>query len=64
LLAAVRENIGQAGQRLFFPSTDLGRMDPEHVCQLGRRLVRLDGLPGYLSSSQFRQYAPRGTSSL
>ena len=31
LLAAVAEDIGQAGQRLFLPATDLSRMDAEHL---------------------------------
>jgi len=48
LLAAVAENIGQAGQCLFLPASDLGRMDSEHLRDLGRRLVRLDGLHGHL----------------
>src|SRR3954451_16608170 len=44
LLAAVATNIGQTSQRLLFPTSDLGRVDAEHVCDLGSRLVRLDGL--------------------
>src|SRR5271170_7338527 len=48
LLAAVAEDVGQTGQRLFLPAPDLGRVDAEHLRDLGRRLVRLDGLDGYL----------------
>ena len=48
LLAAVAEDIGQTGQRLFLPASDLGRMDPEHLRDLGRPLVPLDGLHGHL----------------
>ena len=48
LLAAVAEDVGQAGQRLFLPAADLGRVDAEHLRDLGRRLVRLDGLHGHL----------------
>src|SRR5579863_10040615 len=48
LLAAVAEDVGQASQRLFLPAPDLGRVDAEHLRDLGRRLVRLDGLHGHL----------------
>src|SRR4051812_12388363 len=47
LLAAIAKNIGQTRQRLFLPATDLGRVDTETLCDLGRRLVRLDGLHGH-----------------
>ena len=46
LLAAVAEDVRQAGQRLFLPAADLGRVDAEHLRDLGGRLVRLDGLDG------------------
>src|SRR5450432_3926689 len=48
LLAAVAKDVGQTGQRLFLPAPDLGRVDAEHLRDLGSRLVRLDGLDGYL----------------
>src|SRR6266849_4373040 len=48
LLAAVAEDVRQTGQRLFLPAPDLGRVDPKHLRDLGSRLVRLDGLHGYL----------------
>jgi hypothetical protein len=47
LLAAVAENVGQTGQRLFLPATDLGQVDAEHLGDLGGCLVRLDGLDGH-----------------
>src|SRR5437588_3743607 len=47
LLAAVAEDVWQAGQRLLLPASDLGRMDAEHLRDLGGRLVCLDGLDGY-----------------
>ena len=47
LLATVAENVGQTGQRLFLPASDLGRVDTEHLGDLRCRLVRLDGLHGY-----------------
>ncbi len=31
VLAAVAEDVGQAGQRLFLPASDLGGVDPEHL---------------------------------
>jgi hypothetical protein len=34
----------EAGQRLFLPAPNLGRVDAEHLRDLGGRLVRLDGL--------------------
>src|ERR1700685_4507363 len=48
LLAAVTEDVGQTGQRLFLPASDLGRMDAEYLRDLRRRLVALDGLHGHL----------------
>jgi hypothetical protein len=48
LLAAVAEDIGQAGQRLFLPASDLSRMDAEDLRDLSRRLVGLDRLDGDL----------------
>jgi hypothetical protein len=42
LLPAVAENVRQAGQRLFLPATDLGRVNAEHLRDLGGGLVRLD----------------------
>jgi len=51
LLAAVAEDVRQAGQRLFLPASNLGRMDPKHLRDLGRRLVRLDGLPATLAQA-------------
>src|SRR5271169_1170275 len=48
LLAAVTENVGHAGQRLLLPASDLGRVDPEDLRDLRRRLVRLDSLHGHL----------------
>src|ERR1700730_7612052 len=48
LLAAVAEYVRQTGQRLLLPSPDLGRVDSEHLRDLGSRLVRLDGLHGHL----------------
>jgi len=48
LLAAIAEEIRQTGQGLFLPASDLGRVDPEHLRDLRRRLVRLDGLHGHL----------------
>ena len=48
LLAAVAEHVRQTGQRLFFSAADLGRVDAEHLRDLGRCLVRLDGLHGDL----------------
>src|SRR5229473_3220070 len=44
LLAAIAENIRQTGQSLFLPASNLRWMDTEHLRDLGRRLVRLDGL--------------------
>lgn len=38
LLAAFAEDIRQAGQSLFLPASDLGRVDHEHLRDLGRRL--------------------------
>ena len=46
LLAAVAEDVGQTGQRLFLPASDLGRVDAEHLCNLGGCPVPLDGLDG------------------
>jgi hypothetical protein len=46
LLSAVTEDIRQTSQRLFLPAADLGRVDAEHLRDLGGRLVRLDGLDG------------------
>ena len=37
LLAAVAEDVGQAGQGLFLPAPDLGWVDPEHLRDLGTR---------------------------
>src|ERR1700730_10050568 len=48
LFSAVAENVGQSGERLFLPASDLRRMDTEHLCDLGRRLVRLDRFDGNL----------------
>src|SRR5215471_9024493 len=48
LLAAVAEDVGQAGQGLFLPASDLGRVDPEHLRDLGCGLMCLDGLYGHL----------------
>src|SRR5277367_2338330 len=48
LLAAVAKDVGQTGQRLFLPAPDLGPVDAKHLRDLGRRLVCLDGLDGYL----------------
>ncbi len=39
---------GKTSQRLLLPTPDLGRMDAVHVRDLGRRLMRLDGLHGDL----------------
>src|SRR5215472_1412469 len=49
LLSAVTEDVRQTGQRLFLPATKLGRVDAEHLRDLGGRLVRLDGLDGDFS---------------
>ena len=46
LLSAVAEDVRQAGQRLFLPAANLGRVDAEHLRDLSGRLVRLDGLDG------------------
>jgi hypothetical protein len=35
---------GKPANRLFLPAADLGRVDAEHLGDLGGRLVRLDGL--------------------
>ena len=48
LLAAITEDVGQTGQRLFLPAPDLGWVDAEHLRDLCCRLVRLDGLNGHL----------------
>ena len=47
LLTTVAEHVGQTVQSLFLPASDLGRVDAEHLCDLGSRLVRLDGLNGH-----------------
>jgi hypothetical protein len=44
--SAVAEHVRQAGQRLFLPAADLGRVDAEHLRDLGGSQVRLDGLDG------------------
>jgi len=33
LLAAIAEDVGQTGQRLFLPASDLGRVDPD-ICAM------------------------------
>ena len=33
LLTAVAEDVGQTGQRLFLPASDLGRVDPD-ICAM------------------------------
>src|SRR6266436_2027954 len=48
LLAAVAEDVGQSGERLFLPPADLGRVDAEYLRDLGSCLVRLDRLDGDL----------------
>src|SRR5216684_6649946 len=48
LFAAIAEDIGQTGQRLFLPAPDLGWVDAEHLRDLRGCLVCLDGLDGYL----------------
>lgn len=44
LFAAVAEYVRQTGQRLFLPTTNLRRVNAEHLGDLGGRLVALDGL--------------------
>jgi hypothetical protein len=62
LLAAVAEDVWQAGQRLFLPPSDLGRVDAEHLRDLGGRLVRQDcplrGSPESLGMEGMNQTAP------
>ena len=43
LFAAIAEDVGLTGQRLFLPDADLGRTDAEHLRDLGCRFVRPDG---------------------
>src|SRR5207248_11162274 len=35
VLTAVAEHVGQTVQSLFLPASDLGRVDAEHLCDLG-----------------------------
>src|SRR3954452_12381861 len=48
LLAAVAEDNGQTGHRLFLSTPDLRWMDTEHLGDLRRRSLLLDSLHGYL----------------
>jgi hypothetical protein len=48
VLPAIAEDLRQAGQTLLLPPGDLRRVDPEHLRDSGRCLVRLDGLDGDL----------------
>jgi hypothetical protein len=47
--ATVAEDVGQTSQRWFLPAPDLGRVESEHLRDLWRRLMRLDGLHGHLA---------------
>jgi uncharacterized heparinase superfamily protein len=44
VVAAVAEDLGQTGERLLLPPTDLRRVDAEHLRDLGGGLMSLDGL--------------------
>ena len=48
LFAAIAENIGQPRQGLFLSASDLRWMYTKHLCNLRRRLVRLDRFHGHL----------------
>jgi hypothetical protein len=47
LLPAIAEYVGQSGQSLFLPASDLGRVDTEHLSDLGSRPMGFDGLDGH-----------------
>jgi hypothetical protein len=51
-LAAIAEDIRQTRQGLLLPTPHLRWVDTEHLCNLGRRLVRTDRFPPLWPSGQ------------